>query len=355
MTTHRTHVKLARRHLIALLRTGALNLPNQSTAAHSVRVDVRLVLDADVLDHATQRACVDALTEELAERYERGWNVEAHAYEPGTSEWLGMIVSNADRILVRDGSTLAQCSPEQARAYVERLLRGEEQVRFRRDSIPAGGPAGFGGALGAHEWSKEMKGPLAWDPYAVAASPEPPLKPFPPPLPLGAVGRGGGEPLTPVEEERMRKAGLDGSLPKPVPTSRATGAPAEIPVGDATILVTPEASTALHVNGVLSGRYEPRSQANCTTVMLAAEALFIHEAMRIARRSDVFEGREVSFIGGMLALALTKGTHLTAKQSGWLEQLYTKAARVEASEGRLIRHAAPDVIKCERFTGLAER
>lgn len=122
---------LTRRDMLALVKSGEIVI--HATAGSSVvRCDVRVTLHAECADDSTRRALVDALTRDLAERYEDGYSVEDGRYEPGSSEWVGWVVGNADRIEVSKGRMLGDLTSEERRAWVAEVIEGREEVRVFR-------------------------------------------------------------------------------------------------------------------------------------------------------------------------------------------------------------------------------
>jgi len=127
----RVSVKLATDDLAALLRVGERVF--DCTVEHGAhRVEVRMSLAEDLAGVPRRIHLADAITRDLPHRYERGWNLEERRYEHGTTEWIAMVVSNADRIDVGNGRMLADLDEGEQRAWLRATMEGKEEVRIVR-------------------------------------------------------------------------------------------------------------------------------------------------------------------------------------------------------------------------------
>lgn len=98
----------------------------------TIEVDMKLRFGARANEVDVTRAIVDVLTRDYAGRYADGFNIEEQRYEPGSSEWIGWVVGNADRIEVREGMMLRDVTSEERREWVARVLRTNQTVKVKR-------------------------------------------------------------------------------------------------------------------------------------------------------------------------------------------------------------------------------
>lgn len=125
---------LTRAALLRLLRGETVEARNSPLGATMIEGVAKVALHEEVTD-AERRAIGDALTRSVPDSYLSGYSTASWTSavaEVGTSEWLTMIASNADRIrltvLTPDGRGtearyLADCTPEQQSNAVRSWLR----------------------------------------------------------------------------------------------------------------------------------------------------------------------------------------------------------------------------------------
>lgn len=127
----RVSMKVATDDLAALLRVGEQVF--DCTVEHGAhRVEVRMSLAEDLQGVPRRIQLADAITRDLPHRYERGWNLEERTYEHGTSEWIAMVVTNADRIDVGNGRMLADLDEEEQRVWLRATMENKSDVRIVR-------------------------------------------------------------------------------------------------------------------------------------------------------------------------------------------------------------------------------
>ena len=125
------HVALSTDDLAALLRVSERTFYcTVEHGAHVVRVSMTLAEDLQSVPRRLQLA--DVITRELPHRYDRGWNIEERTYEHGTSEWIAMVVSNADRIDVGNGRMLADLDEDEQRVWLRATMESRSAVRIVR-------------------------------------------------------------------------------------------------------------------------------------------------------------------------------------------------------------------------------